>query len=55
MEVETIVGDSSKTGLVVKKKGTQTSTTGIDTNLTPDYREKEVSNNNTLPTYLRQP
>ena len=50
MRVETIGGDCSKTGLVMNKKGTHKLTTGIDTNLTPEYREKEVSNNNTLPT-----
>ena len=41
--VETGGRDSSKTGLVMKKKGKQKSTTGISASLTPDYRDKEVS------------
>ena len=41
--VETICGDGSKTGLVMKTKGKK-STTGIGASLTPDYREKEESN-----------
>ena len=40
--METIGG--SETGLV-KKKGKQTSTPGIGASLTPDYRDKEDSNN----------
>ena len=40
--VETIGGDGSKTGLV-KKKGKK-STTCVGASLTPDYREKEESN-----------
>ena len=43
--VETIGGDSSKTGLVMKK-GKHKSTTGIGASLTLDYREKEEGNNN---------
>ena len=43
--METIAGDYSKTGLVMKKKGKHKSTTGISASLTPDYREKEDSNN----------
>ena len=37
-------GDGSDTGSVTKE-GTQTSTTGISTSLTPDFRVKEKSNN----------
>ena len=44
-----IGGDGSETGLlVVKKKGKQKSTTGIGVSLTPDYMDKEESNNNIL-------
>ena len=43
--VETIGEYGSTTGLVMKKKGKHKSTTGIDVSLTPDYREKEKSNN----------
>ena len=46
--VETIGGASSKTGLVLKKTGKHKSTTGISASLTPDYREKEESNNNKI-------
>ena len=41
--VETIGGDGSKTELVMKEK--KKSTTNIGASLTPDYREKEESNN----------
>ena len=34
-------GDGSETGLVKKKKGNKTSTTGIGASLTPDFRDKE--------------
>ena len=44
--VETFGGDGSKTGLVMKKRRKHKSTTGIGASLTPDYREKEESNNN---------
>ena len=44
--METIVEDSIKSGLVMKKKGKQNSTTGISASLTPDYREKEERTNN---------
>ena len=40
--MEKIGGNGSKTGLAMK--GKQKSTTGIGASLTPDYREKEVSN-----------
>ena len=42
-----ISGDISKTelNLVMKKKGKRKSMTGIGASLTPDYREKEESNN----------
>ena len=45
--VEMIGGDGSETGLVMKKKGRgkQKSTTGVGASLTPDYRDKEESNN----------
>ena len=46
--VETIGGESSKTELVMKKKGKHKSATGICASLTPDYVEKEESNNNSL-------
>ena len=39
--METIDGDDCETGLVVKKKGNQKSTTGIGASLTPVYRGKE--------------
>ena len=42
--METIGGDGSKTGLVIKKKGEQKTTTDICASLMPDYREKEESN-----------
>ena len=42
---ETIGGDGSETELVMKKKGKHKSTTGIGASLTPDYREKDESNN----------
>ena len=41
--METIGGDGSKSGLVMKEK--HKSTTSIGASLTPDYREKEESNN----------
>ena len=44
--METISGDGSETRLVMKKKGEHKSTTGIGASLTPEYREKEESNNN---------
>ena len=44
--METISGDGSKTGLVMQKKGKHKSTTSIGASLTPDYREREESNNN---------
>ena len=44
--METIGGDGSKTGLVMKKKGKQKSTTGVGAGLAPDYMEKEENNNN---------
>ena len=43
--METIGGDGSKTGLVMKKKGEHKSTTDIGASLTSDYKEKEESNN----------
>ena len=43
--MDTISGDSSKTELVMKKKGKHKSMTGIGASLTPDYRENEESNN----------
>ena len=43
--METIGGDGSKTGLVMKK-GENKSSTSISASLTLDYREKEGSNNN---------
>ena len=46
--METIGGESSKTELVMKKKGKHKSATGICASLTPDYVEKEESNNNSL-------
>ena len=44
--MEAINGDGSKMELVRKKKGEHKSTTGTSASLTPDYREKEESNNN---------
>ena len=43
--MEKISGDGSKTELVMKKKGKHKSTTGVGASLTPEYREKEESNN----------
>ena len=43
--METIGGDGSKTGLLMKKKREHKSTVGIGASLTPDYKEKEESNN----------
>ena len=43
--METIGGDGSKTGLVMKE-GKNKSSTSISASLTPDYREREESNNN---------
>ena len=45
--METIGRNGSKTEVVMtkKKKGEYKSTTGIGASLTPDYREKEESNN----------
>ena len=45
--METIGGDSSKMGLVMKKVKYK-SMTGIGASLTLDYRKKEESNNNIL-------
>ena len=44
--METIGGDGSKAGVVMKKKGKQKQklTTGIGDSLTLDYREKKESN-----------
>ncbi|KAI0232663.1 SPRY domain-containing SOCS box protein 2 [Lamellibrachia satsuma] len=42
--METVDGDDSETGTVTKKKGKKW-TTNICASLTPDYREKEESNN----------
>ena len=42
--METIGGDGSETGLAMKKKGIQTSTTGIGASLTPDNNDKEDNN-----------
>ena len=47
--METIGGDGSKTGLVMKK-GKQKSTTSICASLTLDNREKEESNNSIADT-----
>ena len=44
--METIGGDGSKTEPVMKK---HKSTTGIGASLTPDYMEKEESNNMIAP------
>ena len=44
--METLGGDGSKMELVMRKKGKHKSMTGISASLTPDYREKEESNNN---------
>ena len=38
-------GDDSETGLVTKKEG-EKSPTGIGASLSPDYKDKEESNNN---------
>ena len=38
--METVGGDSNEMGSVTKKKE-EKSTTGIGTNLTPDYKDKE--------------
>ena len=43
--METISGDGSKMKLVTKKKEKHKSTTGTGGSLTPDYREKEETNN----------
>ena len=43
-----IGGNYSKTGLVMKKKGEQKSTTGIGASLTPDYMEKRRATTTTL-------
>ena len=43
--METGGGDGSETGLVMTKKEKKP-TTGIGASLTPDYRNKEESNNN---------
>ena len=43
--VDTVSGDGSETGLVMKKKGEQKSTTCIGVSFTPDYRDKEESSN----------
>ena len=44
--METVGGDSSETGSVTKKNEKKKSTTGTSVSLTPDYRDKEESNNN---------
>ena len=44
--VEMIGRDGSEMALVMK--GEKKSTSGIGVNLTPDYRDKEESNNNSL-------
>ena len=44
--METIGGDGSKTGLVMKKKGKHKSTTGIGACLSLHYMEKEENSNN---------
>ena len=46
--METIGGDGSKTGIVMKKKEKHKPTTGIGASLIPDDREKEESNNNVV-------
>ena len=46
--METIGGDGSKTGLVMKKKGKHKLTTGISASLTPDYKDKEEINNKSI-------
>ena len=51
--VEMVGGGGSETGLVMKKKGKQKSKTGISASLTPDYRDKEESNNNCTAVYSR--
>ena len=43
--LETVGGDGGETGYVTKKNGKQKSTTGTSVSLTPDYRDKEESNN----------
>ena len=43
--METVGIVTNETGSVTKKKGEQKSTTGIGASLTPDYRDKEESNN----------
>ena len=48
--MKTVGGDGCETGLVMKKKGGK-STTGIGASLTPDYKDKEESNNSIL--YIR--
>ena len=47
--MEMISGDTSKTELVMKKKGKHKSTTDIGVSLTPDHREKEESNRTLSP------
>ena len=41
-------GDGNETGSVTKKKENKKSTTSISASLTPDFRDKEESNNNNL-------
>ena len=48
-----IGGDGNKTGLV-RKKGKHKSTTGIGASLTPDYREKEESNNIIMALFVNE-
>ena len=43
--VETVGGDGSELGQVTKKRGKQKWATDIGASLTPDYRDKEESNN----------
>ena len=45
MEVKTVCGDGSETGLMTMKRGEKKSTTGVGASLTPDYRVEENSNN----------
>ena len=47
--VETVGGDGTETRSVTKKKGKK-STTSIGANPTPDFRDKDESNNNYLKT-----
>ena len=44
-EVKTGGADYSETASLRKKEGKEKTTTGIDANLIPDFRDREVSNN----------